>query len=544
MKTEIKLIRKGWVNITRGDVSVWVRGQAHLGDVYYDTKSLVELFVGKSYTVASLDEVVSRLNGCWALVVRNDEWVYIAVDHSRSYQVLYSCESYHVLVSDDIRTFDNGLSSNVLEDAIHEYLSSCVVWRNRTVFSNILSIQAGERVLIQDHGISSMFLLPIRPTLKSPIPTEELFQRVDRAFVHSMQRLTESVGTRRIVVPLSGGYDSRLIVSYLDRISFRNVICYSYGKQGNEEARISRSVAEALGYEWYFAETSLYDVRWDKTMLDYCSFAGNGCGTPFTQEYDAIRKLKLDGVLHPTDVITPGHCLDVYAGSDIKSYMPDWGVVSAIFGAFCRYVPQGDYKRCCKDLSSYVEETCSGRSVKEAFDIFSFSENLAKGIFNSLRNYEWFGYEWRMPLTDKELFDLWLSMGRQLRLARGYFKMIANRLYQPQIRDIPFVGAESGGNPIKKWIKNQVWWRIPYRLQRLSRLGRVVTSAEHAMWDDEIVQSHLELFFRRIKMRGVESRIKDNMKKKCMGLRPLLVLMSVIQILENKDRILTECPND
>ena len=48
MKTEIKLIRKGWVNVAQGGISVWVRGQAHLGDAYYDTKALADLFVGES----------------------------------------------------------------------------------------------------------------------------------------------------------------------------------------------------------------------------------------------------------------------------------------------------------------------------------------------------------------------------------------------------------------------------------------------------------------------------------------------------------------
>jgi asparagine synthase (glutamine-hydrolysing) len=64
------------------------------------------------------------------------------------------------------------------------------------------------------------------------------------------------------VVPLSGGLDSRIIVAMLKRLGVEDVICFTYGKKGNREAEISRQVAEALGYRWYFVEYTkekLYD---------------------------------------------------------------------------------------------------------------------------------------------------------------------------------------------------------------------------------------------------------------------------------------------
>ena len=260
METEIKLIRRGWVNVVQGDVSVWVRGQAHLGDAYYDTKSLAELFVGKSETVAALDEVVSRLNGCWAAVVCCERWAYLATDHLRSIQILYRIEDSRFYVFDDMEDFRKTHRLEFDEDCVHEYLSSGYVYGNRTLFKGTYSLQAAERVWVGDErseedrnatnsrvehverveneikrfsptasrkvckkydGITVEAWRYWRyvPNISKPVVTDEaLIKRIDETFLAAMRRLVESVGDKRIVVPLSGGYDSRLIVNYLYKL--------------------------------------------------------------------------------------------------------------------------------------------------------------------------------------------------------------------------------------------------------------------------------------------------------------------------------------
>ena len=42
MNISVNLIRKGWVDATRDDVTVHARGRAHLGDEYLDTQTLAQ----------------------------------------------------------------------------------------------------------------------------------------------------------------------------------------------------------------------------------------------------------------------------------------------------------------------------------------------------------------------------------------------------------------------------------------------------------------------------------------------------------------------
>ena len=368
MKTEIKLIRKGWVNVTQGDVSVWVRGQAHLGDAYYDTKSLAELFVGKSDAVAALDELISDLNGCWAAVVCCEKWAYLAIDHLRSIQILYRIEDGRFYVFDDMEDFRKTHRLEFDEDCVHEYLSSGYVYGNRTLFKGTWSLQAAERVWVGDERsvedsdeinnrvkdetwrfsptasrkvckkYEGMTVATWRywryvPNIKNPITTgDALVKRIDETFLTAMRRLVESVGDRRIVVPLSGGYDSRLIVNYLYKLGVRDVLCYTYGVKGNGESRCSKEVASRLGYEWHYVEytnenrTALLNDPSTNACFRYMC---NGTNRYCNQEHIALLDLKETGIVNPEhDVVVPGYYFDVLAGSKIKLSTYDWSAAS------------------------------------------------------------------------------------------------------------------------------------------------------------------------------------------------------------------------
>ena len=66
--------------------------------------------------------------------------------------------------------------------------------------------------------------------------------------------LINSAKGRQIVVFLSGGLDSRLIVCGLKKFGYKNVLCVSYGIKNNWEAFIGKKVANALEYDWKFVE--------------------------------------------------------------------------------------------------------------------------------------------------------------------------------------------------------------------------------------------------------------------------------------------------
>ena len=59
-------------------------------------------------------------------------------------------------------------------------------------------------------------------------------------------RLIRSLQGKTAIIPLSGGYDSRLIAVMLKNKGLKDVICFTYGRKGNPEVEISEKVAKLL----------------------------------------------------------------------------------------------------------------------------------------------------------------------------------------------------------------------------------------------------------------------------------------------------------
>ena len=146
----------------------------------------------------------------------------------------------------------------------------------------------------------------------------------DATLLRVFGRLVAGVTPRTIVVPLSGGGDSRTIGWMLQRLGYPHVLCYSYGTLGNRESDRSRSVARRLGMPWLFVE---YDrakwARWYATSerLTYQRIAEGFSSVAHMQDWPAVWELRRRGDVPDDAVFVPGHALDFLGGSHIPAHL-------------------------------------------------------------------------------------------------------------------------------------------------------------------------------------------------------------------------------
>ena len=273
--------------------------------------------------------------------------------------------------------------------------------------------------------------------------------RLEHVHERVFRRLLDDLGGRPIVVPLSGGYDSRLIGVMLRDLGARDVLCYTYGMEGNWEARISRELAAHLGFRWTMVPYSV--ARW-RAWRDLPAFrryfhdAGNASSSPHFQDWPAVHELHAGGLLPRDAVFVPGHSGDFLAGSHVPSSLVRTAtpsrddVLNSIFDAHYNLWawprdPSGTLRTA---LAARIESITgsivagSPESAASAFELWDCAERQAKFIVNSLRVYESFGYEWRLPLFDGELMDFWSRVPVAQRLGRRlYFAYAAERQSLP-----------------------------------------------------------------------------------------------------------------
>lgn len=97
-------------------------------------------------------------------------------------------------------------------------------------------------------------------------------------------------------------------------------------------------------------------------------------------------------------------------------------------------------------------------------EYYMWQEWHCKFLLNSVRVYEYFGFDWRTPLWDQELVTYWQSLHLDYKLYRNFlYKCEQDGLYEEPLLSIPF---DYRMNPEISLMK-RVMQLIPYSLIRV-----------------------------------------------------------------------------
>ena len=405
---------------------------------------------------------IQELNGFYALISRQGGQLFAAVDRVRSSPLFYAQKANEFYLSDCADWVREQVGNTELDPiAKEEFLLTGYVTGSDTLFPNVKQIQAGECIFIEEipEGINVKKHRYYQYIHSYPdsITEEELLNQHDEVLINIFNRLIEIAAGRTIVVPLSGGFDSRLIVLMLKRLGYDKVIAFSYGRPGNSESVVSKQIAENLGIRWEFVEYSndlWYQWYHSKEYKRYESFAAQVTSVPHIQDWSAVWHLKENNKIPQDSIFVPGHSADLPAGSRsvslpkiyeagtineaiiLKSILSwhyslfDWSDKAAKLSP----VFNNRIMQVLGDITRLPDNAC-------AFELWDVSQRQAKFIINSLRVYEFWNYDWWMPFWDYEYMNFWngvpLTYRKQKYLYDTYISRIQRKYSSMVGRDEP-----------------------------------------------------------------------------------------------------------
>jgi len=223
------------------------------------------------------------------------------------------------------------------------------------------------------------------------------------------------------------------------------VICFTYGKPGNEQERISKMVADALGYEWYFVEYTSekwHSLHHNNLINKYIAYSFNGVSTPHLQDFLAVNELKEKGIIKTADIFLPGHtCISSRLLKSNLHYTSIEEVIQDIY-KLDFVAPPGKY------INDGVFEILDEFFSKTRIDLEIFrplihwQEEHSKFIINSIMTYRYFGFETRLPLWDKALTNFWLSFPeREQRDRMLLYQSEKEGILIDVLQQIPYAGG-------------------------------------------------------------------------------------------------------
>lgn len=444
-----------------GTVKVWARGQAWSGELYLEGKELADWFCKRlsdsPNDAALLAEMLPMLNGHFALVAQTPSGALGAVDKTRSIPLFYGLHMGSVLFSDSAERVKDFVGRPSIDDlSAKEFLLTGYVTGAETLYRGVLQLQAGELITVTGTQAPKVTSIRYYRFLHGDYHSgsdEQLHKGLEDTLWEVFERLVQSVERRRLVVPLSGGLDSRLIVAMLKLMGIRDVLCYTYGRRADWETEISHEVARRLGFEWVFIPYSRQRWRsWFRSdeRLAYSEYGSKLVSSAHLQDWPAVWELKRAQILQTGDVIVPGHTGDFISGGHVPRVLLDSdrvGLETVVDLVLKKHYilwgwasDRGNlYEALAGRVADRLETTAvsSSSDAASALEKWEWQERQAKFIINSTRAYEFWGYDWRIPLWDTSMMDFWSRVPLAWRIGK---KLYADHL---ETRLFPKAGVEN-----------------------------------------------------------------------------------------------------
>ena len=463
MKSEIKLLNEYylWEEVKLKGARCYLKGNVFFENKLLSLKKLAELILplickeehgneNEHGDGKNIGDFLGKLNGVFALVIETENTIFCAVDKIRSIPLFYINTMNNFIVSDSAYYLKAEVNQHLInqhlnEEKAAEFMVTGYVTGNETLFDDIKQVRNGEFLIYQknEKRLESCCYFRYLHGDYYELPESRLFELLDQALVNAFSRLIESTSKqgKRLVVSLSGGLDSRTVAAMLKRLGVNDVICVSYGRKGSRESEISKRVTEALGYEWVFVESTA--KKWHESYNSkeaelFRIWSGNLTSLPHMQDFPTVKELKIQGKIPENSVFVPGHSGDMLTGKSIPEYCldnsADFDLETYLTFSLKRYYSlwKWPYGQELENIfKQRINKSTPGLEIKDnatlasAIEYFEFNEMQAKFIINSVRVYEFFGYEWRIPLWDSELINFFLRVPIEYRINQNLYKKYA-----------------------------------------------------------------------------------------------------------------------
>lgn len=450
--------------------NIHFKGYFFYENTFYEKQNAIQKLV-QFQSTSELKKAVHQFNGIFTFVISIGNTTFIACDATRIFPLFYGVDNNELLITDEIENFN---SKSICKESEIEMLSSLHCLGNKTLFDDVFITQSSELLTVENGKIiHSEFLFSYATNEYSNDSYHNLKQKTINVFDNAFKRLSESIEGKKIALPLSAGYDSRLIATYLKKLDHKNVLCYTYGRASSFEIENSKKVAEELGFDWVFIPyteelikgfTSFYEFK------EFVKFAGKYSSTPNFQEYFAVKYLKQQNLIDKTTVFISGYAGDLLGGSQFLKVIPgdfkSENLLKTLYKQkFYFYNHSNKQKEALENNISKIltnfNSVYSEKSPHAVFEDFDLKEKITKYIFNSSSFYTFFGYEVRFPFWDIELLKHFKHIPISYKLEKklfddvlvsDYFKPLNiyfDTDYKPDARHLK-------ENKLKTFIKNLV----------------------------------------------------------------------------------------
>jgi asparagine synthase (glutamine-hydrolysing) len=429
-----------WRKTSRNDIDIFFKGNL-------DKICIKVLFSLPFKDDIFIQQYINTINVNFAIVVLAKDFCIMAVDKIRSTPIIYTnvYDTWYI----DCKL--SRLINTTGEKKVNKYSALSVAMSgytigDNTIYESIKSLMAGQLVVLR--SLCSIKKIQYYQYLPKPIINynkAHLELELEQVTLNILKKTIDSLDGRQAIIPLSAGNDSRLIASGFKYLGYKNVKCYSYGFN-DYESDTSQIIADKLGYEWKLVKL---DIKKEKRFYkskefdEYLEFSDVATSIPVVRWLSTVRILKESGWIDEDAIFINGNSGDFVSGGHINpkiftkenkrvlsnkadidfmlyaflgKHFNLWGrlfnkknkgtIVDLLFHEYKKILKYGD----------------SEVPIEAVYESLEYFHRQSKYVVSAQRIYEYYGYEWRLPLWDVDYLDFWSKIPVDLKYKQRLYK--------------------------------------------------------------------------------------------------------------------------
>ena len=440
--------------------------------------------LGGDISKNNVNSILNNINGSFAVIMESQRFVVAITDRIGSYPVFYTTIG-DTLISNSAYKLSNSLNHKEWKKfSIEEFSMAGYVTGADTLIKGVSRLQSAEILVLNKNNnkINIQRYYRYMPLQDNTRRDEDWVDELDSVFENIVHRIIDKAKGRPIIVPLSAGLDSRLLVTKLHEHGYDNLKTFSYGPIGNWESKGAKEIAGRLNLPWELVTTSrreAYKMFWGFERKQYWSFADGLSALPSFQDYYTISKLHSSGKVQSGDFITGGHIPEsiTKSNSNIQTLLNS--IIDKHYSIWKNIITEDRrhrvHDKIVKLLDIDIKENYTVEELCSLYECWEYEERQVKWVIHGQRIYDFFGYDWQLPFWDNELVD--------------FYRRVPLHLKQDQLL-------------YKKWLTrwdynklfsefNPVVWRWPGSTLFVVPIAKII----ELMFDDDAKRQWYELFY-------------------------------------------------
>ena len=407
-------------------------------------KKFAENFVEKKFNFKDLNKFEYFLKESSAFnnfIYEDKNYVIASVDKLNSENIFYYIRDDILFISNDINEIlkQNLSKLKINEKSILDIKLLGYVLRNNTIVDGINSLQAGQYIIYDkktgEYKLRNYFEFFSKKInyLSRNHAINKLKNIEDKIF----NELIKKNKDKKILLALSGGLDSRYVLTSLLKRDFKNIIVYSYGHKNNFDSYNSEKIAKKLNVEWKMFQTtkdSYKKIYNSKIKNDYWNFADQGVLPSNLYFFESVKRLNEEYDKKKITILN-GQAGDFITGD----HLPDFKNKEYLLGAKISEIIFKKHFQLNRKISQnkiiikkYEEQILNDLNVKKDLyydyqeiskylELWEWKERQTKRVINMQKVYEFFGFDWELPLWHEEYINFWIDQPYEFKYRRNLF---------------------------------------------------------------------------------------------------------------------------